>query len=390
MPTVQELLTELRQHTEQAPTAEQLQAVVHAVYDVEELLVAFFPATKHYFITKELDEPTAVIFSNRDSFERFAERCKEQGEYTEAIVNARADRKMLFMDLLRCGFTRVLIDYAPVFIVLPVTEFAKMPDMSKVPLIMRPFPAPVLTGKILYLFQQIHSRKADGELELDVLRELYHSPLLMPVQAFTADGKTAYNVPAQEQGGKRTAHLFTDHIEWDHFGVSGEYVPAIARFPEMQRILQSGFDQLIVNPGSGAELVLDAALLAAAEQAVMGEEEISTRSMQERGEKLTVSTPAEDTSALTAAMTAILAQQPNIEAAYLRLLKRENTLHPSWLVLLEASDDRGRKALYKTLSAAAQPFLGSNSIEFADYREARELAGNAKPFYKKKRGLFRK
>ena len=54
------------------------------------------------------------------------------------------------------------------------------------------------------------------------------------------------------------------------------------------------------------------------------------------------------------------------------------------------TEDRGKKKLRVALNAAAQPHLGSNNIEFADYGTARQLAGNAKPFYqKKRRGLFR-
>ena len=391
MPTVQELLTEMRQHTEEPPTEQQLQAVVDAVLELDELLVAFFSPTKHYFITKEQDAPTAVIFSNRDSFERFAERCKEQGTYTAALVNHKDDRKLLFIDFVRCGFTHVLIDYAPAFLVLPVTAFGEIPDFSVVPLIKRPFFAPALTGKILYLFQQIHSGKADGGIELDVLRELYHSPMLMPVEVFEAEGGTGYLVPDAGQDGKRTAHLFTDRFEWERFGVSTEFSPAIARYPEMQTLLESGFERLVINPGSGAELVLDAALLTAAEQAVMGNSRVfEIKTMQEQGEKLSVTEPEQDSAALIQALTDVLKQHEAVAAAYLRLLKRENVLRPSYLVLLDADDDRGKKTLHEKLSAAAQPHLGNHDIEFTDYRSALEFAGNAKPFYRrKKRILFR-
>ena len=388
MPTVQELLTELRQHTDQNFSDEQIRAVVKAVNELDPLRAAFFPATGHCFLTKEQDVLTAVLFSNRDSFELFAERCKEQGEYTEAYVNPKAERALLFTDLLRCGITRVLIDYAPNYIVLPVSRFCTIPDLTGVPLVQRPFLAPVLNGKILYLMQQIRSGKADGSMELDVLRELYHSPLLMPVKA---EGGTDYQVAAAEQDGKRTAQLFTDRLAWERAGISDAFSPAVARFAEMQTLLQSGFDRIVINPGSGAEFVLDAQLLQAAEQAAMGEvRELTLQSMQEKGEKLTVSDPDPVPEELIGALSAVLQEQETVTAAYLRVLKQENQLHPSWLVLLDMTEDRGRKKLYAALNAAAQPHLGSNHIEFANYSEAQQLAGKAKPFYqKKRRGLFR-
>lgn len=391
MSTVQELLAELRQSADQNIPADRIRAVVQAVNALDTLLVAFFPATRNWFITKEQNAQTAVIFSSRSSFELFAERCKEQGLYTEAMENPRSDRAALFTDLIRCGFTRILIDYAPDFLILPVTAFCTIPDLSGIPLVQRPFLSPALTGSILYLMQQIHSGKADGGMEIEMLRELYHAPLLMPVQAFRADGRIAYNVPAEEKDGKRTAHLFTDRFEWDRFGVDDEYSPAIARFPELQTLFQSGFDRILINSGSGAELALDAQLLQAAEQAVMGDvQEFDLRTMQEKGEKLTVSDPDPVPEELTAALSAVLEQYSTVKAAYLRVLKQENSLHPSWLVLLDLSEDRGRIALCNALNTAAQPHLGSNNIEFAVYRDSLQLAGKAKPFYQKKRsGWFR-
>ena len=388
MPTVQELLTGLRQLSDPSDTTDQIRAVVQAVNELDLLLVAYFPPTKQWFITKEQDALTAVIFSNRDSFERFAERCKEQGLYTEAVENPRAERAALFTDLIRCGFMHVMIDYAPSFLVLPVTLFCEIPDMSGIPLVQRPFLAPALNGRIHYLFQQIRSGKADGGMELDALRALYHAPLLMPVQE--ADGGS-YRVHAAAEDGRVTAHLFTDRAEWERFGVPEDYAPAVVRFPEMQKLLESGIDCIAVNPGSGAALVLDAQLLSAAEQAVMGDvHEFDLQSMQEKGEKLTVSDPDPVPEELIAALRSVLEEQETVTAAYLRELKQENQLRPSWLVLLDMTEDRGKKKLRVALNAAAQPHLGSNNIEFADYGTARQLAGNAKPFYqKKRRGLFR-
>ena len=209
MPTIQELLTELRQHTDQERSAAQLRELVRAVNEQDTLLAAAFPPTKQWFITKEQNALTAAIFSNRDSFDRFAERCAEQGVRPEAVENPRAERAALFTDLIRCGFTRILIDYAPEYIELSITRFCEIPDMSDIPLLQRPFPAPVLTGRIHYLFQQIASGKADGGMELDVLRELYHSPLLMPVQQTEKDTYQVLAADCCHQGALLHRRLLT-------------------------------------------------------------------------------------------------------------------------------------------------------------------------------------
>lgn len=390
MPTVQEILTQLHRTAPDAADA-QLDALADAIRELDTMLVAFFPPTKHYLMVKEMGQPTAVIFSNRASFELFAERCKEQGIYTAAIENPKDQRQLLFTDLWRCGFTRVIVDFAPEFANLHIGDLYPMPDLRSLPLAERPVLHPPLTAKILYLFQQIHSNKADGHMELDALRELYHAPLFAPAEVFQVEGRTAMHIPTTERDGKKCVCLFTDHREMANASLPAGTRLAIVRFAEMRELMQQGADLLIINDGSGAELAIDEKLLDIAEQAAMGElEGITIHTMQERGEKLTVTDPEEVPDELDSALRAVLQNHPEVTSAYLRVVKQENTLRPRWLLLTERTEDRGEKALFRELAESAQPYLGNRDIEFSSYEKARELAGNAKPFYKKKRfGLFR-
>lgn len=388
MPTIQERLTIL--HRALPEDAEKhLNAIAEAVRSQESILAAYFPPTKHWFMTKEFGQKTAVLFSNRDSFERFAERCKEQGVYCAAVENAKADREILFADLWRCGFTRVLIDYAPEFVNLHLGDLFTPPDFSGLPLAERPVLNPDITGEILWLFQQIHSGKADGGMELSMLTELYHSAFLLPAKKFTADGAQAFHVGVEEREGMRCIKLYTDRREWANDGVPSDAVPMIARYADLRTLLTQGADHLVINPGSGAELVLDAQLLDAAEKAVTGEtEDLTIQTMQERGEKLTVTDPGSVPDELRGALLAVLQNHPEVSAAYLRVLKRENHLRPSLLLLLDRSEDRGEKALYREIAEHAKPYLGAYALECAAYEKAREWAGGSKPFYQKKRFGF--
>lgn len=388
MPTIQELLTTLhRAAPEQAELY--LNEIVEAVKMQDTILAAFFPPTRNWFITKEYGQQTAVLFSNRDSFERFAERCKEQGLYCAAIENGKEDRELLFADLWRCGFTRILIDYAPEFVNLHLEDFFTPPDLSNLPLAQRPVLNPAVTGEILWLFQQIHSGKADGGMELSMLSELYHSAFLLPAEKFTAEGAEAFHVSTVERDGKRCIKLYTDRREWARDGVPEDAVPTIARYADLKALLAQGAERLVINPGNGAELVLDAQLLEVAEKAVTGETEgLTLQAMQERGEKLTVTDPAEIPDELRDALYAVLQNHPEVQTAYLRVLKRENVLHPSWLLLLDRSEDRGESALHRELGDHVKAYLGAYAFECVSYEKARSWAGNAKPFYQKKRFGF--
>ncbi len=391
MHDVQELLTRLHRDNDPETAEAQLLAIIDAVKELDTLLVAWYTPTRHYFMTKEFGQPTAVIFSNRDSFERFAERSQEQGYEVSAIENPSNERMLLFADLWRCGFTRVMIDYAPEFVNLHIGDFYPIPDQSDMPLNKRSVICPALTGKILYLFQQIYARKADGNTELDALRELYHSPLILPADVFYSGGSASTHVPSYQRDGKRCVRLFTDYREMARADLPDDLTPTVARIGDLQQLMKKGVQIISINEGSGAELALDAELLDVAEKAAMGElEGITIQSMQEHGEKVTV-TDAKDASAeLLQAMQAVFQNHSEVVQAYLRVIKMENTLRPHYLVIIERTEDRGEKALYRELAEAAMPYLGTYDLECVNRDKAESWIKDTKPFYRKKRfSLFR-
>lgn len=391
MPTIQELITTLHRDTAPEAAEAQLRAIIEAVRTQDTLLAAFHSPTRHYFIVREFGQRTAVLFSNRDSFERFAERCKEQGMFTAAVESSRENRMLLFADLWRCGFTRVILDFAPEFVNLHLGDFYPLPDVSGLPMAQRPVLDPGMTGELLWLAQQMYAGKADGAMELEALRAVYHAPFLMPVKPQPEKGRAAFEIPVWEKDGKRCCRLFTDRREWAASGLLTDHQHAIVRVGELKRLLREGFDRLVINPGTGAELTLDAQLLDAAEQAAMGQtEQFTLHSMQTDGVKVTVTDPEEIPESLRKAFVGVLQNHPEVTAAYLRILKRDNALRPCWLLLFQRTEDRGEKAFCQELADAAQPYFGSYDLECAAYEKARALAGNARPFYQKRKFGFLK
>ena len=356
-------------------------AVIDALRTQETLYAAWFPATKHYFMTGEFGSRTAVLFSERDCFERFAESCKERDIRISAIPNPAAQRELLFMDLLRCGFQHVMIDYLPRKLVLCMEDLARMPDMSALPLAERPILAPDLTGSLLWFLQQLHTGRADGKQELRLLVTLYHSPLLMPVERTPAGDR----IPAAVIDGRKTVRLFTDRREWAAAGTPAQYHPRAVWFHDLQKLLSEGFDAAVINPDTGAELTLDASLLEAAAEAAVGDtQDMVLRSLQFQGEKITITDPDPFPEELAEALRGVLRQHPDVRVAFLRVMKRQNAFCPNYLLIVEGNGTEGKDALFSALARAAAPCADGWSLECVSYEKAKMWTKHAKPFYQKK------
>ena len=77
MPSIQELITKFYQSDEDH-SEEKAQAVIDAFLQKETLLVARMPQTKQFFISMESGQQTAIFFSERDIFEKFAVYCHKR------------------------------------------------------------------------------------------------------------------------------------------------------------------------------------------------------------------------------------------------------------------------------------------------------------------------
>lgn len=383
MATIQELMQAFyRAVSQDSPAAEErMSDVVEAVKAQETLLAAWFPATKQYFITKEYGQPCAVLFSERESFERFALACKERGRYVAAVENPVSERQALFAELRRCGFTRVLVDYEPLYMNLLLTDLCDMPEAE--------FPSACLNGKLRYLMQEIHAGTADGEQELEVLKELSRSEFLIPVIR-QADGRV--QLPFQTApDGKRLAFLFTDGTEFAK--VIQELPSSIVRFTEIKRLFAQGCDTVVINPGSGAELMLDSQLLETAGQAAADDfAGLELHSLREGEVQFTVTDPDHMPESMEQRITACLQNHPEVKRAWLRMLHKAESLLPAYLLITDSGKVTDMHKLYREIAEAVLPVAEGKSLECMplDKTLSETLIGTAMPFYRKKRFGFLK
>lgn len=391
MSQIQELIAAYYQNIQRTGQREDAEdtagAVIDAVKTQDKLLAAWFPQTKHYFITMEFGQPCAVLFSEREIFERFAEHCKERGIRTAAVESPVQERTLLFADLWRCGVTRVIIDFEPLYLNVALSDLFTPPDYSSVPLTQRPVLSPGMTGYVLRMMQGVHTGQADGNTELHMLTELYHSAFFSPVERT----EQSRQIPAvSTPDGKRFAMLFTDRREWAAVMKTTQFVPEIVRYADIQELLEKGLDGVVINPGTGVDLYLDAQLLETAEKAAVGDTaHLEPCAMQDI--RIVVSNPAALPEALANSLTAVLQNHPGIKTAWLRDIQKSDSLHTGYLLIYEGTPKTGKKALLHELGETVLPMTDGRSLECLSLDELPDRAWTGKtPFYRKKRfGLLR-
>lgn len=389
MQTIQTMIQEFYRNaaTDQKAAEELAAKIVEAVMTQETLLAAWYPGTKQFFITKEFGQNCAVLFSERDIFERFAQACMDKGLDVAAVESHAGDREALFAELWMCGFTRVIVDFAPYHLNMPISNFVDIPDIERIPPAQRP--APRMNGKLLYLMQEIHAGTAEGGQELEVLAELAQSEFLTPV---IRQPDAAVQIPFQAaEDGKRMALLFTDRMHWNKVIREDALTPSVVRFQDIRRLMAQGCDAVVINPQSGAELMLDAPLLAAAEKAAAGETEgMKLHSLREE-EKITATEPDRIPEEMQKRITACLQNHPEVKKAWLRMLHKDSQLLPLYLLVTEVSGGADMKPVFREIADAALHYAEGRGIECAVYEDGTsDWVGDAKPFYRKKRFGFLK
>ena len=385
MATVQERIEAYHQNG--TPSDALAQEVIDTLL-AQEVLVLFYPQTKHYYLLEELGQPSAMVFSEDATFERFAERCMERGEHVQALRVPPDKQAALYRDLWRCGCTRVIVDYLPRSINFHISDLVEIPDDRELPLDQRTVLAPALLGKLLLMQQGILAKTADGRQTTALLTELYHSPLYLPVIVIQQGGVSGRWVPPVERDGKRMLPAFTDRLEMGNLTLPMGARPVPVWFSTLRERLRDGYDAVLLNPESGAELALDLTLLEAAEKAATGQtQDMELRTLREKGEKITITEPDTVPEEMRERLTACLQNDSSVQTAWLRMMKKEIKLMPVYLVIVDCGEEQLPKELTRAIADAVLPTSDGRSLEVCSYLSPAGTAwvGDAKPLYRKKK-----
>ncbi|MDE6730159.1 MAG: enhanced serine sensitivity protein SseB [Oscillospiraceae bacterium] len=390
MATIQEIITKLNQTTEESQKMDFIQQLVAAIKNQEQLWVAFCPATKHYFLAQEHQQITAYLFSEESYYENFTSEMRKKHIILEKLENPMKQRMFLFAELYRCGVTQIAIDSEEEPVLIPLQMVISIPDYTKLPLVQRPVLNPAVTGKILCLMQDVRFNRASGNTELDVLQEIYHSAFLQPFRSATQD-KPEEDGIYQFPEGQKLFMLFTDLYSLKQFDPKGYPQVKTARFADMQNMLKNHPDvmAIIINPGSGAPMLLDLQLLEVAEKSASGILDTSVRNMNENAGKVVITKPELTPVSMIDAICSVLKESELVSRAYLRNIRREEEIRPHYLVILDwngAVSKEEKAQIHRKIAEAAMPYARGLDIEYLAYDSAvgKEWTGNAEPIYELK------
>ncbi len=389
MTTIHELTVKLSQTADPKEREPLENQFISMMREQENLWAAFCPATKHYFLAQEDNQLTAYLFSTEESCQTFVDEMRKRHIILKVLVNKKEHRMFLFAELFRCGITQIVIDSAEDYFAVPLNVLMPIPDYSKIPLVQRPVLNPVVTGKMLLLMQDMRWGRADGNTELDALQEIYHSPFLHPFKPGengAPDENGIYQLP--DNGGSLFM-IFTDMYSLKSAELKEYPTAKIVRFADLHKMLTENPDKtgIIINPGSGAPMLLDMQLLELTQKAAEGDlSEVTVRSMNENSGKIIVTKPEMPPHDMMNHITEYLNQSQTVKRAWLRTIRKEEDIRPHYLIILEWKDDiekPQRKEIRREVSQVAMPFARGLHIEYVSYHydQGKEWTGSSEPFY---------
>ncbi len=388
MTTIQELTAQLSQTEEIEKRKELAQQIIDLFRKQETIWAAFCPATKHYFLAQEENQITAYLFSTEQACLDFKEQMRKRHIMLEVLKNEAEHRMFLFAELFRCGVMQIVLDSAENYFAIPLPMLMPIPDYSKMPLVHRPVLNPTVTGKLLLLMQDMRWGRADGNTELDALQEIYHSPFLHPFRQATETDPEAPGIYQMPDGGSLFM-VFTDLHSLKAANPTDYPAARIVRFADMHRLLTENPDKtgIIINPGSGAPMLLDLQLLELTQKAAEGDlSEVTVRSMNADSGKIIVTKPEMPNQDLMNHITEYIQDKDVINRVWLRTIRKEEEIRPHYLIIIDwkpGIEKEQRKAIRNEISDAALPFARGLHLEYVSYHNenGKNWTGSSEPFY---------
>ena len=388
METIQELTLSLSQTENQEERIDISKKIINLLRTQDAIWVTFCPATKHYFLANEENQLTAYLFSTEEACQAFVDQMRQRHIILEAQKNEKELRMALFGELFRCGITQTVIDSAENYFAVPLNELIAIPDYSNLPLVQRPVLNPTVTGKLLLLMQEIRWGRADGNTELDALQEIYHSPFFHPFKAAEGEEPEKAGVYDMPDGGSLFM-VFTDLLSLQLASPEGYPQAKIVRFAEMHQMLTSNPEKagIIINPGSGAPMLLDLQLLELTQKSAEGDfSGIEVRSMNENSGKIIVTKPEMPPDDMMNHITDYVKEKDIVKRIWLRTIRKEEEIRPHYLIIIEWMDGiekEQRKQIRREISEVALPFARGLHIEYVSYHydHGKAWTGSSEPFY---------
>lgn len=387
MDPIQELIAKFYETQDEAIYHEAAAAIGRE----QTLWAAFCSTSRNYYVSPENGEHCAYVFTQEGYFTEFQDYMQKQGILLDCIKNPPEQRTALLADLQRSGIGMVLVNSGHSHLGIRLYDIIRKPDEKA------PHTSPVFVRTANYFYQSLHAGKPDRNAQINMFRELYETKFLMPVdpsQLPEENGKrvlkpgTRIGLPViLDQEKKQSFYpFFTDYHELRRFDPQKKFRPILAGYKELCNYSRAA-SGIVINP-MGINLRMDTELLDAVEQVVDGS--IVKDAPQKQSVSVKITEPTALPDAMRDAITGAVKDNKQVNAVYVKLLAKSETVRPSYLIVVDA--DGACDDIYDAIAKAALVHADGHDFEFTTAAEAfgKKAIANSKPLYKRSRfGLFR-
>lgn len=367
----------------------------------EELLwVSFMPYTNNYYLGFENGKPSCYIFTEKQYYDLYQDYMMQQQIFIKPVENDSEHRMLMFGDLYRSGFEMLVIDNGQTFLTMSLFDIIDKPDYSDIPEISRPIMNPALVRTANYFFQGLSTKRATREMEEDMFKAIYNAKYLMPMDTSKmnmekTNGNSGECVIKENSiiqfplitssQDKSFYPFFTDWNEFRKYDKEQKFGGNIATFDDIKYFIDKA-DGISINP-FGVNITLSKEMVNVIESVAKGLPQKINEQVVEKDTKVMLGEPAEYPHEMIDAICKYLKTNKNINAAYLRLMIKDN--EQSYLIIVDFSGDKNE--VFSGIANAGAPYSNGKYLDFVPLSSSfgKDAVKNVEPFYKKKKfGIF--
>lgn len=360
------------------------------------------PFTNNYYLDFENGKPACYIFTEKKYYDAYQDYMMQQQIIVKHVENNAEQRMLMFGDLYRSRFEMIVIDNGQTHLVTSLFDIIDKPDFSDVPEINRPIMNPTLVCAANQFFQGLSTKRVTRDMEANMFKEIYNAKYLMPLDASkmnmektNADNgecvvkeKSIMQFPLITNSEDKSFYpFFTDWNEFRRFDKEQKFSGNIATFEDIKYFIDKA-DGISINP-YGANITLTKDMCNVIESAAKDSPQntVIKEQVAEKDSKVMLGEPAEYPQKMIDEICKYLKTNKNINAAYLRLMVKDN--EQSYLIVVDFSGDKN--GVFSGIANAGVPYSNGKYLDFVPLSSSfgKGAIENVMPFYKKKKfGIF--
>ena len=376
--------------------------IIERIKTEELLWVSYMPYTNNYYLDFENGKPTGYIFTEKQYYDEYQDYMMQQQIFVKPLEINEEQRMLMFGDLYRSGFELLVIDNGQTQLAMSLFDVIDKPDFSDVPEINRPILNPRLVCAANQFFQGLSTKRVNRDMEANMFKEIYHAKYLMPLDASKMNmeksnaengecvikEKSIIQFPLITNSENKSFYpFFTDWNEFRRFDKEQKYSGNIATFDDIKNFIDKA-DGISINP-YGVNIILTKDMINVIESEAKGlpQNTVIKEQVAEKDTKVMLGEPAEYPREMIDAICKYLKTNKNVNAAYLRLLVKDN--EQSYLIVVDFSGDKNE--VFSGIANAGVPFSNGKYLDFVPLSNSfgKGAVENVEPFYKKRKfGIF--